>query len=470
MVMTIVPVILAGGEGTRLWPLSCTQTPKAFLSLHGTHSLLQQSCLRLMADASLASPIVVCAEAHRFMVAEQLRQVACPAQAILLEPCGRNTAAAVAAAAWWLAGRQPDALMLVVPSDHVITDESAFGEAVAQAARIAQGGALVCIGVEARHAETGYGYIVTGAQRSGGGFAVSHFHEKPTASEAQAYLDAGDAYWHSGIALFSPFTLLDAMRHSTPEIAHAAQQAVAHAVQDVDFVRLQAQAYVACPALPVDVAVMERSDKLVMVAAAMGWCDIGSFGSLWELAKKDANGNAAQGETVFWDAARNYVYGPQAHTLLLGVEDLVVVQQEAALLVAHRDALGQLKDVLAQWQPEARASAAQPVYRPWGHYVLLHASETVQVKALHIQPGAKMSLQRHMYRAEHWVVIAGVASVTRGTEQLQVQANESVFVPRGCVHRIANEQAEPLMIMEVQTGSYLGEDDIERLEDDFGRA
>ncbi len=468
MVMTIVPVILAGGEGTRLWPLSCAETPKAYLSLHGSLSLLQQSCVRLMADAALATPLVVCAEAQRFMVAEQLRQVACRAQ-IILEPCGRNTAAAVAAAAWWLAGRQPDALMLVVPSDHVITDEAAFRAAVAQAAQIAQGGVLVCIGVEAQHPETGYGYMVAGAARADGGLAVSRFHEKPSRAEAQAYLDAGQAYWHSGITVFSPFMLLEAMRHSAPAIAQATQQAVAHAVQDCDFVRLQAQAYADCPALPVDVAVMERSGKLALVPAVMGWSDIGSYASLWELAAKDAAGNATQGEAVFWDAARNYVYGPQVHSVLLGVEDLVVVQQAGALLVAHRDAVGQLKEVLAQWQPQARASTAQPVYRPWGHYVLLHASETVQVKALHIQPGAKMSLQRHAYRAEHWVVIAGVASVTRGTEQLQVQANESVFVPRGCVHRIANEQAEPLMIMEVQTGSYLGEDDIERLEDDFGR-
>lgn len=466
--MHIVPVILAGGEGARLWPLSRPDTPKAFLNLDGECSLLQRTAQRV---SGYAPPVVVCLEAHRFQVAGQLRQQGLAAKTVLLEPKLRNTAAAVTSAAWWLAGQGDAAVMLILPADHVIAEEDAFHAAVQEAATLAAGGDMVCIGVKAERADSSYGYVMIDEPlHDGGGYHVAHFHEKPDVATAAAYLQTGRAYWNSGIYVCTPFVLLELMRQHAAAIAGATQRAVEQAGHDTDFVWLEDSAYASCPSVPLDVAVMERAARRAMVPARMGWRDVGSFASLWEAAQKDEDGNAITGDVQLQHAQRNYVHSEHAPVAVIGMQDVMVVNTPDALLVAKREALDALKPLLAAWPALRDSASGCRVQRPWGYYDVLHAGEQVQVKTLVIHPHAQMSLQRHQYRSEHWVVVSGEALVTRGIERLHVRAGESVFVPQGCMHRLGNALDEPLHILEVQTGSYLGEDDIERFADDFGRA
>jgi mannose-1-phosphate guanylyltransferase/mannose-6-phosphate isomerase len=467
--MTLLqPVLLSGGSGTRLWPLSREAYPKQFLPLAGEDTMVQATWKRVAPLATLA-PIVVANEEHRFLVAEQLRQVGAPVPAILLEPVGRNTAPAIAAAALQATAAGEDPLLLVLPSDHVVRDEDAFRVAVRAATAAAENGALVTFGIVPDAPETGFGYIQADAGE--GLRRVLRFVEKPDAAVAQAYLDEGSYYWNSGMFLFRASRYLEELRAFRPDILDAVGTAFASAGRDGDFIRLDKQAFAASPADSIDYAVMEKTADALVLPVDMGWSDVGSWSALWDVADRDADGNAHHGDVIAVDTRNSYAYA-QRLVALVGVDDMVVVETDDAILVARKDRVQDVKLVVAQLKESQRSQAVlhRKVYRPWGAYDSIDMGERFQVKRITVNPGGVLSLQMHHHRAEHWIVVSGTAKVTRGEDTLLLSENQSTYIPLGVTHRLENPGMVPLELIEVQSGSYLGEDDIVRFEDAYGRS
>ena len=471
----IRPVVLAGGTGTRLWPMSRRLHPKQFLPLASEASLLQETVRRVDDKARFASPLVVCNAAHRFLVAEQLREIGVRPEAILIEPEGRNTAPAAATAALVLGDGDRDALMLVLPSDHVIGKVEAFHEAVDTGAAAARAGALVTFGVRAEAPETGFGYIRRGAALDGapGCYRVTRFVEKPEREAAERYLAEGDHYWNSGIFLFSARRYLEELERLQPAMVTACRKAVERAARDPDFLRLDAAAFGMAPALSIDHAVMEATTAAAAVVPVdMAWSDIGSWSALWEIGAKDKDGNVLVGDVSAHGVKGSYIRGEGLLVAAVGLEDVVIVATDDAVLAAAKDRVQEVKGIVEALKAEGRAEAAShpKVYRPWGHYQTVDAGKGFQVKRITVNPGHKLSLQKHSRRSEHWVVVEGIARVTRGEEVLELEANQSTYIPLGMAHRLENPGADPLQLIEVQYGDYLGEDDIVRLEDSYGRS
>lgn len=467
---TLVPVILSGGSGTRLWPLSRSGHPKQFLALDGQHSMLQATWLRLSGLNGLRAPLVVTNEAHRFMVAEQLRQVDCRPEAIVLEPAGRNTAPAIAMAALQAQSSGADPLLLVLPSDHVVRDVAAFQTAVEQAVPAASDGALVTFGIVPDAPETGYGYIKLGTGEGVRG--VDEFVEKPDATTARGYLDAGCYVWNSGMFLMRASRYLDELGKYRPDILEACHRAFAGATRDADFLRLDQAAFEACPADSIDYAVMEETDAARVLPIDVGWNDVGSWAALWQVAEHDDDGNAEHGDILALDCRNTFAWSERRLVAMIGLDDVVVVDTDDAVLVARKDCVQQVKEVVARLKGDARSEAAlhRKVYRPWGAYDSIDRAERFQVKRITVKPGGQLSLQMHHHRAEHWVVVSGTARVTRGEDVFLLGENESTFIPMGTKHRMENPGKVPLELIEVQSGSYLGEDDIVRFEDVYGRS
>ena len=476
----VFPVVLSGGTGSRLWPLSRETYPKQLIALVDEHTLLQATALRLATLEDLRPPIVVCNEEHRFMVAEQLQAVGTTPDAILLEPMARNTAPAIAAAALEalsLCGEDDEPILLVMPTDHVIRDNEKFACAVREAVREAAAGKLAAFGAAADYAETGYGYIKAGPATGAGKNArvVEAFVEKPGREEAAALIEAGDCYWNSGMFVFGARRYLEELgRHAAP-IREAAQKAHENAEQDLDFLRLDAACFAEAPNLSVDYAVMEHTADAVVVPFDAGWSDIGSWSALMELsalARKDEAGNVVQGDAVLRDTRDTYVRADGRVVAALGVANLVIVDTPDALLVADRNATQDTRKIVEELRQAGRDEHRfhRRVYRPWGHYERVDGGEGFQVKRLTLRPGGRLSLQMHRQRAEHWVVVRGTAKVTRGEETFLLSENQSTYIPQGTRHRLENPTEEALDLIEVQSGSYLGEDDIVRFEDIYGRS
>jgi mannose-1-phosphate guanylyltransferase/mannose-6-phosphate isomerase len=473
----ITPLVLSGGAGTRLWPLSRELYPKQLLPLLGDRTMLQDTLQRLRGLADVAPPMVVCNSAHRFLVAEQLRQIDCKPAAIMLEPVGRNTAPAVAVAALqWLRSHDSedaDTTLLVLPADHVIRDGQAFHDAVALAARAArEHGKLVTFGITPTQAETGYGYIRAGADTAGGALAVEEFVEKPDDATAERYVSSGDYLWNSGMFMFSARRYLAELETFAPEMAAACRAACDAARQDLDFLRLDEAAFAACPSDSIDYAVMEKTRDAVVVPLTAGWSDVGTWSSLCEASNPDAAGNVATGDVLMDDTTDCYVRADHRLVATVGVRDHVIVETADAVLVAAKDSAQHVKKLVEQLKASGRdeASLHREVYRPWGSYDSVDNGPRFQVKRITVNPGATLSLQMHHHRAEHWIVVSGTAEVTRGDEVFMLSENQSTYIPIGTPHRLANPGRLPLELIEVQSGSYLGEDDIVRFEDNYGRA
>ncbi|HEU0224016.1 MAG TPA: mannose-1-phosphate guanylyltransferase/mannose-6-phosphate isomerase [Steroidobacteraceae bacterium] len=469
----LIPVILSGGAGTRLWPLSRELYPKQFLPLTGERTMIQETALRAAELPGAAAPIVVCNEAHRFLVAEQLRQIGVAPQEILLEPVGRNTAPAVAVAAMAAVaaakqGEEP--LLLVLPADHVIEDLAAFREAVGTALMAAKRGRFVTFGIVPTRPETGYGYIRKGLA-SGPAMEVAAFVEKPDAAAAAQFVASGDYLWNSGMFLMPARGYLEELRRLDAPMHKSCERAFAAAMRDLDFVRLDPAAFSACRADSIDYAVMEKTNRAGVVPLAAGWSDVGSFASLQEALSADATGNVTRGDVLVEDSKDCLLYSSDRLVAAVGLEGHVVIETKDAVMVAPKARVQDVKRLVERLRQAGRSEPGlhREVFRPWGSYDSVDAGPRFQVKRLTIKPGAKLSLQRHRHRAEHWVVVKGRARITRDAEVFELAENESTYIPVGAVHRIENPGSEPLQIVEVQSGGYLGEDDIERLDDTYGR-
>jgi mannose-1-phosphate guanylyltransferase/mannose-6-phosphate isomerase len=471
----LTPVILSGGAGTRLWPLSRELYPKQLLPLTGTRTMLQQTVLRVD-GLTTAAPVLVCNEAHRFLVAEQLRQLKVVPRATILEPFGRNTAPAIALAAHAaLKGIGADAnavdpVLLVLPADHVIRDVPAFHRAVRAGLSAAESGKLATFGIIASGPETGYGYIQRGAPH-GETFAIKRFVEKPSPELARAFVSSGDYYWNSGMFLFRARRYLQELARFAPEMARICEAAFSGARADLDFTRIDPASFEGCPADSIDYAVMEKTADAVVVALSAGWSDVGSWSSLHEASEADANGNVSHGDVISEDTHGCYLYSESRLVAAVGLKDHVVVETKDAVLVAPKDRVQDVKKLVLQLKERGRYehSLHREVYRPWGSYDSIENGPRFQVKRLKVKPGATLSLQMHHHRAEHWVVVAGTARITRGEEVFLLEENQSTYIPIGVKHRIENPGMIALEIIEVQSGSYLGEDDIVRFEDVYGR-
>jgi len=491
--MKIQPVILSGGSGTRLWPLSREHFPKQLIPFVEEDSLFQATVRRLSGADGMevsARPLVVCNEAHRFLIAEQMRSMGVQAEALILEPVGRNTAPALTLAALHLEAAAHDTVMLVMPADHVITDKPAFLAAVGQAAGLAQAGAVVTFGIVPDKPETGYGYIRRGAALAGpagghtlagpaGGHTLAGFVEKPDLATAQKYVDSGEYWWNSGLFALKPSVWLKAIGSLHPQILAACSKAYAEGAPDADFRRVGAAAFATCPADSIDYAVMEKlvGDAGLGVAAqvvplAAGWSDIGAWDALWQILPKDDAGNATRGEVVLHDAHGNLVLSQGRMVACVGMRDMVVIETPDVIMVAPLNRAQEVKQLVAKVKAGGHtlAESHRKVYRPWGSYDSVDHGERFQVKRIIVNPGASLSLQKHHHRAEHWIVVQGTAEVTRGEEVFLVAENQSTYIPLGTVHRLVNPGKIPLEMIEVQSGTYLGEDDIVRIQDHYGRA
>lgn len=466
----IYPVVMAGGSGTRLWPMSRELYPKQFLSLVGENTLLQDTLMRLD-GLETAAPILICNEEHRFLAAEQLRQIDLLDHNIILEPVGRNTAPAIALAAQNALQRDSNALLLVLAADHSIMNAAAFQQAVNMATPFAEQGELLTFGIVPSHAETGYGYIRRGKPQ-GEAFSVAQFVEKPDASTAESYVASGEYYWNSGMFLFRADRYLQELEAHRPDILQACQAAMSSTQPDLDFIRVDKEAFKACPAESVDYAVMEHTDRAMVIPLDAGWSDVGSWSALWELADKDIDGNISQGDVIQHESQNTYVRADNALVTTVGVHNLVIVQTKDAILVAAKDQVQNVKAIVNELKAAGRNEHRlhREVYRPWGKYDSIDNGSRYQVKRITVKPGAKLSVQMHYHRSEHWVVVSGTANVTIDDKTQMLSENQSVYLPVGCVHALENPGKIPLELIEVQSGPYLGEDDIVRFEDRYGRS
>ena len=470
----LVPVILSGGAGTRLWPLSRELHPKQLLALAAKQTMLQETAVRL-SGLDAAPPLLVCNDAHRFLVAEQLRQLDIKPAAILLEPFGRNTAPAIALAAHATlrlaaATAEPDPVLLVLPADHVIRDVAAFQAAVRTALAIVHQGGLATFGIVARSPQTGYGYIRRGAS-IGGVHRIDKFVEKPNLERAQAFVDSGEYYWNSGMFMFHARRYLEELERWAPLIAQVCRTASEAATSDLDFIRIDAKAFAACPSDSIDYAVMEKTGDAVVVPLDAGWSDVGSWSALHEASAADENGNVVRGDVLIEDSSGCYLYSESRLVAAVGLKDTVVVETKDAILVSPRDRVSDVKKLVGRLKELGRYehSLHREVFRPWGSYDSLENGQRFQVKSLRVKPAGQLSLQLHHHRAEHWIVVSGTARITRGDEVFLLEENQSTYIPLGVKHRIENPGKIPLHIIEVQSGGYLGEDDIVRFKDQYGR-
>ena len=487
--MHIIPVIMSGGSGSRLWPQSRSLYPKQFLPLVNDQTMLQNTITRLDGLQGVSAPLLIANEAHRFLAAEQFRQLGRQAGGIILEPVGRNTAPAVALAALKALNHgdhgkhkgkaslaeKCDPVLLVLAADHVIQDEGAFHRVVEAALPAARDGMLVTFGIVPTHAETGYGYIKAlnhgDHEEHKGVFCVSEFVEKPDLEAAKGYLASGDYYWNSGMFMFKASRYLEELKKFRPDILEACERAMGVEHPDLDFVRLDEEAFKACPDESIDYAVMEKTEDAIVIPLDAGWSDVGSWSSLADISDLDEAGNAVQGDVMLHDTHNTYVRSDKKLIATVGVDNLVITESDDAILVAAKDRVQDVKKIVERLKAENRTEAKlhRKVYRPWGAYDSIDSGERFQVKRITVKPGAKLSLQKHYHRAEHWVVVKGTALVTNGDQEVLLTENQSTYIPIGAVHRLENPGRFDLELIEVQSGGYLGEDDIVRLEDTYGR-
>jgi mannose-1-phosphate guanylyltransferase/mannose-6-phosphate isomerase len=469
-VTLLVPVILSGGAGTRLWPLSREMYPKQLLALTGKHTMLQDTVLRLGGIAAAEPPIVVCNEAHRFTVAEQIRALGLEASAILLEPVGRNTAPAVALAALKAQARHPDATLVVAPADHVIRDVRSFRAAAEVAAGLAEDGKLVTFGIVAHAPETGYGYIRRG-DGAGPAYPVAQFMEKPPLDVAAQFVASGDYFWNSGMFVFKASRYLAELEAFAPDILHASRAAFHAATTDLDFTRIDKTEFEKCRSESIDYAVMEKTRDAVVLPLDAGWSDVGSWSSLFDALPADEEGNVLQGDVLVHDTHDCYVHSTSRLVAAVGMDDHIIVETKDAVLVAPKERVQDVKELVAAIRKAGRSESSwhREVFRPWGSYDSIDGGERFQVKRLTVKPGGVLSLQMHHHRAEHWIVVQGTARITCNDKTFLLSENESTYIPIGATHRIENPGKVSLHVVEVQSGSYLGEDDIVRFEDNYGR-
>lgn len=470
----IIPVILAGGSGTRLWPLSRQHYPKQLLKLFGDKTMLQQTLLRLDGVVNLAVPIVVCNEEHRFMVAEQLHEIGVSNASILLEPQARNTAPALALAALHALTIAENPILLVLSADHMIRDVSAFKVTIASAITAAEQGRLTTFGVTPTRPETGYGYIKAEQKIAAGGsfYPVIEFVEKPDLQTAQSYLEQGCYYWNSGMFVFQAQVFLRELQQHSPAVVAAAEQAKKNSVQDLDFIRVNREAFAQAPNISIDYALMEKSNNVVCVPLDAGWSDVGDWKSFWDLSEKDAAGNSLVGDSIDIGSTNTLVFSQDKLVATLGVNNLMIINTPDAVLVADKSQAQQVKAIIAQIENQKRSEHLQhrEIYRPWGCYDAIDSGDRYQVNRIRVKPGGSLSLQVHHHRAEHWIVVKGTALVQKGDESLLLSENESTYIPVGTKHRLSNPGKIPLEIVEVQSGPYLEEDDVVRYEDSYGRS
>jgi len=467
----IVPVILSGGSGTRLWPLSRKQYPKQYLPLVSDNTMLQETILRLSGLDNLAEPIIICNEEHRFIVAEQCQQIDIKNPMILLEPIGRNTAPAIAAAAFQVQKISEDSILLVLSADHIIKDVNEFHKAIDIAFKQAQQGKLATFGIVPTEANTGYGYIKSAINEIDGAYQVEEFVEKPDAKTAKSYIEQGNYLWNSGMFMFQTSTLINELSEYSPNIVISVIDAVRKSKQDLDFIRLDEKSFKSSPSDSIDYALMEKSNNVVVVPLDAQWSDVGSWSALYDIGEKDNNGNVINGDVITIDTKNTYIGANHHMVTTLGVENLIVVDTPDATFIATQDKAHEVKAIVGSLQSDIRdeGDAHRKVYRPWGWYDSIEHGSNFQVKRLHVNPGEKLSLQMHHKRAEHWVVVSGVATVTNGNQELTLTKGQSTYIPLKTTHCLENKTDEPLEIIEVQSGEYLGEDDIVRFDDIYGR-
>ena len=465
----ITPVILSGGSGTRLWPLSRKLHPKQFINLVNDTTLFQDTILRL--PTNVADPLVICNEEHRFLAAEQLRQIDRESNGIILEPIGKNTAPAIALAALKFINNGKDPLLLVLSADHLIQNIDAFHKSIEVAEKLAENNKLVTFGIVPDKAETGYGYIKADIDNTADYYNIQSFTEKPNQEDAQKYLDSGNYLWNSGMFMFKASIYLQELEKFEPEILTSCKKSCQTEYKDKDFIRLNNDEFRQCPEQSVDYAVMEYTKDGVVVPLDANWSDIGSWGALWDAKNKDKNGNVSEGDVILDDVKNTYTYSSNRLVSVIGISDLIIVDTQDALLVADKKYSQNIKNIVNQLKKSNRSEANnhRKVFRPWGYYDSIDADNGFQVKRILVNPGAKLSLQKHGHRAEHWVVVKGVAKVTCGDKIFLLKENQSTYIPKGTIHRLENQEEIPLEIIEIQTGDYLGEDDIIRLEDDYQR-
>jgi len=471
----IVPVILAGGSGTRLWPLSREMYPKQLINIINDKTMLQETLIRLSGLEDMGNPIVICNDNHRFMVAEQLREIEITAESILLEPVGRNTAPALAIAALRILSQGLNPLLLVLPADHIIKDVSVFHDALSCGESFAKAGYLITFGIVPEIAETGYGYIRKGDQLSGPGntevVKIAEFVEKPDKKNAEAYVKSGLYCWNSGMFMFKASQVIKALKKYTPEIVEACERALNSGKEDLDFFRLDAEAFETCPSESIDYALMEKTDKGAMVSLKAGWDDLGSWAALWKVGEKNQNGNVIQGDVLTHDVKNSYLKATHRMIAAVGLENHIVIETSDAVLISPLGRVQEVKQLVDQLKSDKRSEAFlhQKVYRPWGVCEGIDRSSRFQVKRITVKPGSILSLQKHFHRAEHWIVVKGSAIVTKGEDTFLLKEDESTYIPLGETHRLENPGKIDLELIEVQSGSYLGEDDIVRFEDVYGR-
>ena len=470
---TIVPVILAGGSGTRLWPLSRQLYPKQLIDIYNKDTMLQNTVLRLKGLENAASPIVVCNEEHRFMTAEQLRQINVDPQAIILEPVGRNTAPAIAVAALKAMENNQDPTLLILPADHIIEKTDIFHDAILLGLESVKQGNLITFGIVPDSPETGYGYIKQGELLKGNAriAKIESFVEKPDRATAQKYLDSGSYTWNSGMFMFKASAIIKELETHAPGIMKQSQQVISTGTQDLDFFRLNLKEFENMPSDSIDYAVMEKTSKGVVIPLDAGWNDMGSFDALWQTGKKDENQNVIKGNVLTHDVKQTYINSEKRLIAAVGLEKFVIVETNDAIFVSPRDRVQDVKKIVKQLKDQNRSEAVNhsKVYRPWGSYETIDIEPRFQVKRITVKPGAKLSLQKHFHRAEHWTVVAGSAIITKGDEEMLLKEDQSTYIPLGTLHRLENPGKIPLELIEVQSGSYLGEDDIVRFDDVYGR-
>jgi|LWDU01.1.fsa_nt_gi mannose-1-phosphate guanylyltransferase/mannose-6-phosphate isomerase len=466
----IIPVILSGGSGTRLWPLSRKLQPKQFIKLIGKTTLFQEAILRLPKNTD--NPLIICNEEHRFLAAEQLRQIDRSASSIILEPVGKNTAPAIALAALKSIKDDKNAVLLVLSADHLIQDVSKFHESIERAKKQASQGKLVTFGIVPNKVETGYGYIKASSSKDGD-YNIDEFVEKPSYDTAQQYIDSGKHFWNSGMFMFKASVYLNELEKYEPEILSVCKKSCQTEFHDLDFIRLNEKEFLNCPSQSIDYAVMEKTKNAVMVALDAQWSDVGSWSALWDSQPKDNNNNLVVGDVILDKVSNSYIHSTSNRLVsAIGVSNLVIVDTQDAILVANKEHTQYVKNIVEQIKNNKRPESDQhrKVFRPWGYYDSIDDDEGFQVKRILVNPGAKLSLQKHSHRAEHWVVVKGKAQVTCSDNTFQLVANQSTYIPLGEIHRLENIGDIPLEIIEIQTGDYLGEDDIVRIEDDYKRS